>query len=331
MIRPQRGSRLQPISFLEMDVHLPASAPTISVAIVTYNRKEQVTRAIQSVLAQATADIEIVVVDNNSSDGTAEHIAASFPQVRLIRLPRNVGCPDGRNHLYANCHGEYIVNLDDDGWLSQGVFPPLRDIFSQDERIGVVALRQAYPDEQGEVQGRAMSANIQDVTLFMGGVSAFRRSMLDKTGAFPPDFFLFAEETYLSLRVLDAGYRIVSAPHIVMWHPKVGGSHRGSHTDYHLFRNNLLVVTRLYPLPMLLRYLPLKAGSLLFASLRRGSFTSYLRALINVAALLPGTLLRRRPVSAAVVRRQLAMARHWTIVSKEGRLTAASGAAPGAA
>jgi GT2 family glycosyltransferase len=308
-------------------MQVSASQPRISVAVVTFNRREQVRRAIDSVLAQGRADVEIVVVDNDSADGTAESIGRDYPQVRLLRLPRNVGCPDGRNHAYANCRGEFIVNLDDDGWLSDGVFQPLLDVFAQDDHIGIVALRQDYPEENGEIRGRAMSARVEDVTMFSGGVSAFRRSMLEKTGGYPADFFLFAEETYLSLRALHAGFRIVSAPHIVMWHPRIGGSHRGTRTDYHLYRNSLLVIARLYPWPLLLRYLPLKIVSLLVAALKRRSFGSYLRALVAVTLLLPATLRHRRPVDSATVRRQLSNSRKWVKVSQDGRMVSVSGAA----
>jgi GT2 family glycosyltransferase len=298
--------------------------PIFSVGIVTFNRKELVARALSSVLSQANDDVEIVVVDNHSTDGTAEYIAATFPSVRLIRLPSNVGCPDGRNHVYENCRGELILNLDDDGWLAQGVFPQLSEIFDSDERIGVVALRQGYPDEaDAAIVGHAMSTGVQDVTLFQGGVSAFRRSMLDATGGYPRDFFFFAEETYLSLLALHAGFRIVSAPHIVMWHPRVGTNQRSSAGDYQLFRNGMLVVTRLFPLSMLVWYLPLKIGSSLLAAVRRGSVHHYARALAHVLWTLPGTLLTRSPVGADVVRRHLKQSRQWVTVSRDGRLSPA--------
>lgn len=295
-----------------------------SVGIVTFNRKELLARALSSVLSQADNSVEVVVVDNNSSDGTAEYVAKNFPAVRLIRLPRNVGCPDGRNHVYMNCTGRYIVNLDDDGWLAPGVFPALQEIFSSDERIGIVAMRQAYTDETEGSQGHAMSAAVQDVALFQGGVSAFRREMLEATGGYPPDFFLFAEESYLALRAMHAGFRIVSAPHIIMWHPRVGGSFKGSPLDYHRFRNSLLVVTRLYPLSMLWWFLPLKIASLLWAAVRRRSAYHYFRAVGNVLWTLPGTLITRKPVSRTVAMRQLRQSRQWVAISSDGQFTAAS-------
>lgn len=105
----------------------------VSVAILTYNRRAEVLEAIRSAFDQdLPADqYEVVVADNNSSDDTVHAIAEKYPQVRLIRLPRNVGCPEGRNFLYANCRGKYIVNVDDDGSLARNSLVSIVDIFEK--------------------------------------------------------------------------------------------------------------------------------------------------------------------------------------------------------
>src|SRR5687768_4551661 len=121
--------------FFRIPCYVTVATPTFSIAVVTFNRAKLVTRALDSVLAQQRTDLEIVVLDNDSHDGTSDMIVARYPQVRLVRLARNVGCPDGRNHLYANCRGEFIVNLDDDGWMSEGLLDQLETVFRQDERI----------------------------------------------------------------------------------------------------------------------------------------------------------------------------------------------------
>lgn len=277
---------------------------TFSIAIVTFNRAMCVLRAIESAVQQGRTDCEIVVIDNDSKDGTSELIAQQFPSVRLIRLPRNVGCPDGRNHAYANCKGEFIVNLDDDGWLSQNALDRIEAVFRQDDRIGIVSMRQAYPEE-GDVA--PVSTAMKDVGLFSGGTAVFRHSMLKRIGGYPPDFFLFAEESYLSILALDAGYRIVSAPEIIMWHPKIGGSHVNTKHDYQLFRNNLLVTLRLYPGVLLFKYFPVRVLLYLMVAIRRRSFEKYLMAVLNVIASVPATLLRRRPARRESVQRHLAL------------------------
>ena len=85
--------------------------PFISVVIITWNRRQYVLRAIESVFKQPYRPIEVVVADSASTDGTAEDIEEAYPEVRVIRLHRNMGCPEGRNVALANCTGEIIFSL----------------------------------------------------------------------------------------------------------------------------------------------------------------------------------------------------------------------------
>ncbi len=274
----------------------------VSVGILTHNRVEAVVRAIRSALADDDGDLEVVVVDSASEDGTYQRLLHEFPTVRVVRLPRNLGCPGGRNHVYANCRGEIIVNLDDDGFLEQGWLPAVRSVFAEDERIGIVAFRQRFAGE--DVWGRAMSKEREDVANFHGGVCAFRASMLREVGLYPEDLVVLGEEAFLAIRALSSGYRIVSEPSIVMWHPRVGGTAERSN-DYFRFRNYLLVVTRVFPGLLMWKYLLLRLGSYFLLAIRRGTVVPYIRAVWDVVSGLPRTLVRRAPADADAVRRYL--------------------------
>ena len=276
--------------------------PKVSVGVVTYNRKEAVLKAIQSVYDQDSEDFEVVVVDSASTDGTSDVILEHFPDVKLLCLPRNLGCPGGRNYVFANCRGDYIINLDDDGYLGDGVIRKVIEVFDASPDIGIIAMKRCFPDEpeNGYVIG---SAN-KDVGGFHGGVSAFRREILKKTGYYPEDFFLYHEEAFLSLRTMDAGYRIVSRPDIVMWHPKIGSVIRGDEVrrEYYRFRNTLLVVTRLFPGWLMIKYLILRLGSIAIISMKRKSFQKYLLAVAYVLLTLPATLVTRKPCRPETVK-----------------------------
>src|SRR5262245_41093734 len=93
--------------------------PFVSILIVTWNRREELARAIQSALVQTYPAKEIVVVDNASTDGTDQMVRQQFPTVRMVVAPRNLGCPSGRNFGLQQCAGEYVFMLDDDGWLQE--------------------------------------------------------------------------------------------------------------------------------------------------------------------------------------------------------------------
>ena len=89
----------------------------ISVIIPTYNRKHTLSRSIGSVLSQTTKPLEIIVVDDGSTDGTRDWISAEYPTVKYI-YQNNSGVSSARNNAIRNTRGEWIAFLDsDDEWL----------------------------------------------------------------------------------------------------------------------------------------------------------------------------------------------------------------------
>lgn len=275
--------------------------PMVTVGIVTRNRRERLREAVRSALAQEYPALEVLVADNASEDGTAEALRREFPEVRLIRLDENLGCPGGRNRIYERARGDYIVNLDDDGRLDGGAVRRLVETFRSDPAIGIVGVRQ---EDFTAPPPAFLPESWWETGLFRGGASAFRRKMLEEIGFYPEDFFFFKEEEFLSLKALDAGWRIVCHPGAVMRHSPPGARHlSGSGLDYYLFRNPLLVVVALYPGLDMWKYLFLRTVSYAVVSLRRGSFPAYLRAVGASAGRLARTFRRRRPVSRGALRR----------------------------
>ena len=93
------------------------SSPLVSVVIPTHNRRDLLAEAVASVREQTYDPIEIIVIDDGSSDGTAKMIRERFPRVRLVRQPHR-GVSAARNRGIAEAQGEYIAFLDsDDLWL----------------------------------------------------------------------------------------------------------------------------------------------------------------------------------------------------------------------
>ncbi|MBI9015956.1 MAG: glycosyltransferase family 2 protein [Phycisphaerae bacterium] len=276
----------------------------ITAGILTYNRKDTVAKAIDSVYSQKEIDsyeIEIIVVDAASTDGTAEFIRQKYPDIKLVCLPRNLGCPGGRNHIYANSTGDIIINIDDDGYLEDNAVRLIVDVFEKEDNVGVVAFTQRFVDEPLE-QERVPSDSIQDVGLFRGGVSAFGADALKKTGLYPEDFFLYAEETYLSFKFLDAGYRIVAQPDIIMWHPRIGSS-TSKKWAYLRFRNNMLVITRLFPGFLMWKYLARRVLSDFRWGVVQGTFLQYVKAVSYVLISLPYTLSKRNVCKRQAVKK----------------------------
>jgi glycosyltransferase involved in cell wall biosynthesis len=95
-----------------------SKSPKFSVIIPTYNRKDKLKKAIESVKAQTFSNYEIFVVDDASEDGTSAWVSKNYPDINLIALVENKGAAGARNEAIKQAQGEYIAFLDsDDQWL----------------------------------------------------------------------------------------------------------------------------------------------------------------------------------------------------------------------
>lgn len=113
--------------------------PLISVILPTYNRLQLFHRSLASVLAQTYADIEVIVVDNASTDGTAAFLAGmADPRLRCLRLPSLVGASAARNAALAQAHGELVAFQDDDDiWLPDKLERQAAQLLREPAEVGL--------------------------------------------------------------------------------------------------------------------------------------------------------------------------------------------------
>ncbi len=204
--------------------------PLVSYVIVTHNRAAELREALESVARQSFAPSEIVVVDNGSTDATLEVVSAfalSRSDVVYRRLDRNVGPSVGRNLAFESAKGQILINLDDDSTLIGDDAPRLIvERFSRDPSIGVLAFKVIAPSgdmrpKEFPTFDRSLDPDQEfDTTYFCGAGAALRRDVFEEVGGYLPQFFIGLEELELSLRILDAGYRIVYFPQVVVIHKK---------------------------------------------------------------------------------------------------------------
>lgn len=180
--------------------------PSATVVISTRDRRESLTRAIESALAQ-TAPIEVLVLDDGSTDGSADVVRARFPTVRLERSPRALGYIAQRNRGALLARAEVIVSIDDDAH-----FPSPHTIAQtltsfDTPRVGAVAIPFVNVNTSPEVLQRAPAAHGTFVTdAFVGTAYAIRRDLFLSLDGFRREFFHQGEERDLCLRMLEAGY-----------------------------------------------------------------------------------------------------------------------------
>jgi hypothetical protein len=198
--------------------------PLISFVILTYNRRDQVVHTITSVRNQQYPNVEIVVVDNGSTDGTAEFLRSRYPSIKVVANRKNVGTAAGRNRGIEASSGEFIVLLDDDCVLdADRAARTVVANFRADPECGAIAFRIADPVTGDEwpyhVRIGKEPVMAYECAVFCTGGVALRRKALDEVGLFWEPFFMGHEDTELALRIVHAGWRIMRRSDIQVWHP----------------------------------------------------------------------------------------------------------------
>lgn len=217
----------------------------VSFVIVSHNRRDRLLRTLD-ILRQTTPlpdeQQETWVVDNGSTDGSADAVAAAFPRVRLIRRSDNQGVW-ARSLAFEHCRGRYVVLLDDDSYPdpTPGVDTVRRSIAYLDAHRDVAAVggRCVLPD------GRFEACALPGVML--SGAVCIRRSALQKVGGFRREFFRKAGEYDLSFRLWQAGYRVERFEDLIYRHDKVATGRDAAFAFRMDIRNNLILVERFMP------------------------------------------------------------------------------------
>ena len=193
---------------------------TISVIIAAFNESKVIQRTISSVLSSDYPNLEVVVVDDGSTDGTADKVREAFatdPRVKLILKP-NGGKASALNLAIEQSSGDVLVGVDADTQLAPDTITKLVSRFG-DERIGAVAgnvrvgnaqnlltIWQSIEYTTAQNLDRRAYAVLNAVTVVPGAIGAWRKSVVATAGGYQTD--TLAEDMDLTWRIREAGYRI---------------------------------------------------------------------------------------------------------------------------
>jgi GT2 family glycosyltransferase len=217
----------------------------VSYLIITYNRRAGLLANLRSVFAgDSTSDVWIV--DNASTDGTADAVRKEFPRVRLIVLDRNLGMP-ARNVALQQMTSEYVVLLDDDSYPVADAVTWSTAYMDVHRDVAAVVGRAELPDGRSEASAFP--------TVMLGCATCVRLRALRDVGFFPHDFFRQAEEYDLSFRLWNAGHRIERFEDLRYRHDKKPSVSRASREVAGLdLKHNLILTARYLPDTMLQSY-----------------------------------------------------------------------------
>ena len=209
----------------------------VSVIICTYNRKEMLELCLRSVFSQDYENLEIVVINDNSSDGTSEFIKAKYPSVQLITNATNKGPAYAKNQGIIASSGDLLLFLDSDVELiDKCSISQMAGLLMSDETIGEIGGEiQDYSDHENylitganigddgwpvlvSLSNSEMNESLKECDYVPTSNCMLRRQVIRQVGGFDPYFFYPAEDKALGFEIKKAGFRNVICADAGAWH-----------------------------------------------------------------------------------------------------------------
>lgn len=243
--------------------------PLVSAVIVNYNGKEVIEGAIKALMSQSYKQIEVIVVDNNSIDGSQGLIKIKYKNVKLIENKKNLGyC--GINSGLSSCRGKYIFFTNNDIALGKDCIKMLVDALEKDKSMGIASPKVVnYFDRNLQSCGTWVSRAFYNghfkcdkdfrKEIPYNGIAMVRKDIIGKFGyIFDDDYFTYAEDLDLCLRTRLLGYTVEHIPEAVLYHMHelTLGKNKKYKLTYMLERNLLVTFFKILSLKNIIIFLP---------------------------------------------------------------------------
>ena len=212
--------------------------PLVSIIILNWNGLEHLETCLPSVLGQTYKNVEVIVVDNGSTDGSIEYVKENYRTVKLVCNLTNVGFAEGNNVGIRASAGEYVVVLNNDTEVDENWISAFVKVAEEHPDAGMLACKilsyydrkqidcvghLIYPDGLSRGRGRGETDEgqydkIEEVAFPSGCAALYRREMLEQIGLFDKDFFIYVEDSDLGIRGRLAGWKCLYVPDAVVYH-----------------------------------------------------------------------------------------------------------------
>ncbi|MHB8377431.1 MAG: glycosyltransferase family 2 protein [Dehalococcoidia bacterium] len=303
-----------------MVLRVPLGEDNVDVSVVSWNSWGDLRSSLRALAAQDYPAYRVVVVDNASSDATADEVEAHFPDVTVIRSERNGGYAAGNNLCFAQSKSKYIAVLNPDARPESGWLRALVRALEADPNAALATSKVLLASDPGRVNACGLDVHlsgiafcrglddaqdayvaIEEVAAVSGAAFVARRDVLEEIGGLDERFFMYMEDTELSMRARLAGYSVVMTPRSRVAHTYALDV--SPWKFYYLERNRVFMLVNVFRW----RTLALLAPALLVAeagvwayALRGGPsmLAAKARAYASVLAAVPSMLRRRRRVQA---------------------------------
>ncbi|MGE5845525.1 MAG: glycosyltransferase family 2 protein [Ignavibacteria bacterium] len=289
----------------------------IAIVVLNFNKKNDILDCLRSIFNLEYPEIEVIVVDNGSTDGSSEAIKSEYPDVHLVESKKNLGVAGGRNvgikYADQNFNYKYLLFLDDDIVVDKKALTEMVCSFYKDKNIGIVApkcLMSKTPGVIGYAGG--MSVNLfsgkitnigggeKDEGQFdkpgfissCGGLCLISRELINQVGIFDEKFNPYGwEDVDLSLRARQKGFKIFYNHKAVIYH-KGGKKGRGkaiNEYEYSKSKNYFYLIKKhsnLFQLLVLCCVLPARIITIAVKELFKGEFKTISAQVRGILSLL---------------------------------------------
>jgi len=272
----------------------------VSIVIVNYNGKKLLKAILESLKKSSFRSYETIVVDNNSKDGSQEYIRKNYKKAKLVENMENLGY-SGINSAIRHCTGKYIFFLNNDMEIGKDCVSKLVKTIESDKNAvmaaptlvnfynkglksnGTWASRSFY---SGHIKGNGR--NIAKEIPYMG-VGLIRKDFVDSYGyLFDPDYFIYAEDLDLGLRIRLNGKKILFSPDAVLYHMHAVTSQKSGNafTTFLMERNSITTFFKIFSLHNIAFLFPYVFGMRIFAMLRDMASLDFSSAFARIKAIL---------------------------------------------
>lgn len=216
--------------------------PRISALIVSFNTRDLLLQSIESVLREP--DIEVVVVDNASHDGSADAVEREYPRIRLVRSETNLGMAGGTNAAACVASGQDLLLLNPDAALTRGALDYMVQLLRSQPRAAAVGPALVYPSGAPQasafafpgiiqvgldlfpvprlmdtrLNGRVRTSSPRQIDYALGACMLIRREAWERIGPLDEGYFMYLEEVDWCRRAQFQGWQIWYEPRAQVVH-----------------------------------------------------------------------------------------------------------------
>lgn len=242
----------------------------VSIIIPNFNGKKWLKKCLTTLSHQTYSDIEIIVVDNGSTDDSTQFIKDKFPKVRIIFNKKNLGFAKANNQGIKSSIGKYILLINSDTWVEKDLVTTFLNFYKKNDYSVVSAIERKYDNKISVAYNPTIDITGSHVYLypirkkeklfyFAGVCLFFSKEIYLTTKGLDNDFFMYFEDTDWFWRLALLNKKISYVNDAFVYHKGAGGAGYGIRYNTFLWRNQniLQMLIKNYSVPMLLVSLPL--------------------------------------------------------------------------